>query len=50
MEDLEYLAGAFMAVWVVLAGFILALIRKQRALEREITRLESEMDRERREK
>ncbi|GEM_PF-2733123 len=47
MDDLEYLAAAFIAVWVVLSGFILMLIRKQRALEREIARIESEMDRER---
>ena len=49
MDDLEYLAAAFIAVWVVLGGFILALIRKQRALEREMARIESEMGRERRE-
>ena len=49
MDDLEYLAAAFIAVWVVLSGFILMLIRKQRALEREIARIESKIEKEHRE-
>ncbi len=39
MENLGYLFAAFTVVWVVLFGYILSLLRRQRQLQRDLDSL-----------
>ena len=39
MDNLGYLLAAFIVVWVVLFGYVLSLLRRQRQLQRELNSL-----------
>ena len=39
MENAGYLVAAFSAVWVVLFGFLLSLLMKQKRLQQEVNSL-----------
>lgn len=44
MKNLTYLVAAYAVIWIVLFGYILNLLKKQKVLSREIDRLKTELE------
>jgi len=44
VENLGYLLAAYAVIWAVVFGYILAMQRKQRRLQRQIDRLQKSAD------
>lgn len=42
MDNLGYLFAAFAVIWIVVFGYILVLMNRQKKLKREIEKLETE--------
>ena len=42
MDNLGYLFAAFAVIWVMIFGYILVLMNRQKKLKREIEKLETE--------
>jgi len=45
VENLGYLLAAYTGIWAVVFGYILAMQRRQRRLERQLARLQEQLDR-----
>jgi CcmD family protein len=43
MDNLGYLFAAFAVIWVVVFGYILVLVNRQKKLKREIEKLETDI-------
>ena len=44
MENLGYLMAAYTIIWVVVFGYVLAMQRKQRRLQRQLDRLQESIE------
>jgi CcmD family protein len=44
MENAGYLLAAYTVIWAVVFGYVLMLQRKQRQLQRQVTRLQESSD------